>query len=242
MEKILKGDCLELMKGIPDGSVDMILCDLPYGTTKNSWDNVIPFDKLWQQYNRVIKERGAICLFGQEPFASKLRQSNLNMYRYDWTWIKESGTGFLNAKKMPLKNTETISVFYKKLPVYNPQMREGFKAYKTISGSKSGNYGSYNQTESSSGTTRYPVTAIRFNRDKNKQHPTQKPVALLEYLIKTYSNEGDLILDNAMGSGSTGVACVNTDRSFVGMELEDKYFDIAKERIEQAKEATSTVA
>ena len=228
-----QGDCLELMKDIPDGSIDMILADLPYGTTKNKWDSVIPFDGLWGQYHRIIKDNGAICLFGQEPFSSIMRLSNLKMYRYDWTWIKDSGTGFLNAHRMPLKNRELISVFYKKLPLYNPQMRKGFKPYAIKQGkTKSSNYGKQTGALTKSSGERYPLETINFKRDKDKVHPTQKPVALLEYLIKTYTNEDDLVLDNTMGSGSTGVACVNTNRNFIGMELEEKYFDIAKERIE----------
>lgn len=240
-EKLLQGDCLELLKGIPDGSVDMILCDLPYGTTRNEWDTVINFDELWKQYKRIIKDNGAICLFGQEPFSSVMRLSNLKMYRYDWTWIKDSGTGFLNAHRMPLKNSELISVFYKKLPVYNPQMRTGFKPYSIKQGkTKSSNYGKQTGALTKSNGERYPLETIYFKRDKDKVHPTQKPVTLLEYLIKTYTNENETVLDNCMGSGSTGVACVNTNRNFIGMELEEKYFNIAKERIEQAKESTLT--
>lgn len=232
MIDLQQGDCLKLMKEIPDKSVDMILCDLPYGTTRNKWDTVIPFEKLWGQYKRIIKNNGAICLFGQEPFSSVMRLSNLKMYRYDWTWIKDSGTGFLNAHRMPLKNSELISVFYKKLPLYNPQMRKGFKPYAIKQGeTKSSNYGKQTGALTKSNGERYPLQTINFKRDKDKVHPTQKPVALLEYLIKTYTNENEIVLDNCMGSGSTGVACVNTSRSFIGMELNDEYFEIAKQRI-----------
>lgn len=235
--KLLNGDCLELMKDIPDKSIDMILCDLPYGTTKNKWDSVIPLNELWKQYKRIIKDHGVIALFGQNPFTSLLISSNLKMYRYDWVWVKDSGTGFLNAKKMPLKNNEMISIFYKKLSRYNPQMREGFKPYAVKQGkNKSKNYGHQIGATTISKGERYPLTTLKFKRDKNKFHPTQKPVALLEYLIKTYTLEGETVLDNCMGSGSTGVACVNTNRDFIGIELDKKYFEIAQDRIHCAEE------
>ena len=230
------GDCLELMKKIPDKSIDMILCDLPYGTTQNKWDSVIPFDKLWAQYNRIIKDHGAILLFSQMPFGANLIMSNLKMFRYEWIWEKEQGTGFLNANKMPLKKHENILVFYKHLPTYNPQMREGFKPYynaRSNSDSHTSNYNDYKIMPTSSDGTRYPIDIIKFNRDRGL-HPTQKPVALLEYLIKTYTNEGDLVLDNCMGSGSTGVACLNTNRDLIGMELDKEYFQIACDRLEAA--------
>ena len=232
-----QGDCLELMKDIPNKSIDLILCDLPYGTTANKWDIVIPFDKLWAQYNRIIKDNGAILLFSQMPFGANLIMSNPKMFRYEWIWEKENGTGFLNAKKMPLKKHENILVFYKHLPTYNPQMREGFKPYykdNSDSSTSSSNYMSLKGTVSSSDGTRYPIDMIKFNRDRGL-HPTQKPVALLEYLIKTYTNEGDVVLDNCMGSGSTGVACQNTNREFIGMELDEKYFQIACDRLEAAQ-------
>lgn len=238
MIKLQQGDCLELMKDIPDKSIDMILCDLPYGTNRNRWDTVIPFDELWKQYKIIIKDHGAICLFGQEPFSSVMRLSNLKMYCYNWTWtwIKDSGTGFLNAHRMPLKNSELISVFYKKLPVYNSQMRKGFKPYVIKQGeTKSSNYGKQTGALTKSNGERYPLETIHFKRDKDKQHPTQKPVALLEYLIKTYTNGNETVLDNTMGSGSTGVSCVNTGRNFIGMELDPKYFKIAKNRITEAE-------
>lgn len=229
---LLQGDCLELMNDIPNKSIDLILCDLPYGTTQNKWDTVIPFDKLWAQYNRIIKDNGAILLFSQMPFSANLVMSNPKMFRYEWIWEKEYGSGFLNAKKMPLKIHENILVFYKHLPTYNPQMREGFKPYYHVcSNPNSSNYGDYKAVTASSDGTRYPIDMIKFNRDKGL-HPTQKPVALLEYLIKTYTNEGDTVLDNCMGSGSTGVACKNTNREFIGMELDEKYFEIARNRLE----------
>ena len=229
---LLQGDCLELMKDIPDGSVDMILADLPYGTTRNKWDSIIDLEKLWEQYNRIIKERGAIILTAQTPFDKVLGMSNLKMLKYEWIWEKEAGTGFLNAKKMPLKNHENILVFYKKLPVYNPQMRLGFKPYVAKKGNHGSNYGNDKGAVTKSDGSRYPLTVVNFTRDKDKLHPTQKPVALFEYLIKTYTNEGALVLDNVMGSGTTGIACLNTNRHFIGMELDEDYFNMAKERIE----------
>lgn len=233
MIDIRQGDCLELMKEIPDRSIDMVLCDLPYGTTRNKWDSVIPLNKLWEQYERIIKDNGAIVLFSQMPFSAELVHSNLKLFKYEWIWQKDNGTGFLNAKKMPLKIHENILVFYKKLPLYNPQMRIGFKPYKCKQGRHSTNYGAYEQghiTESNG--ERYPIDIIKFKKDAGL-HPTQKPVELLEYLIKTYTNENETVLDNCMGSGSTGVACVNTNRNFIGYELDEHYFQIAKERLEQ---------
>ena len=234
MASIKQGDCLELMKEIPDKSIDMILCDLPYGTTKNKWDSVIPLNKLWKQYERMIKDNGAIVLFSQMPFSAELVHSNLKLFKYEWIWQKDNGTGFLNAKKMPLKVHENILVFYKKLPLYNPQMRTGFKPYKCKQGRHSTNYGAYEQghiTESNG--ERYPIDIIKFKKDSGL-HPTQKPVELLEYLIKTYTNEGETVLDNCMGSGSTGVACINTNRNFIGYELNEEYFNIAQNRLREA--------
>lgn len=234
MIDIKQGDCLELMKDIPDESIDMILCDLPYGTTKNKWDSVIPLNKLWKSYERIIKDNGAIVLFSQMPFSAELVHSNLKLFKYEWIWQKDNGTGFLNAKKMPLKIHENILVFYKKLPLYNPQMRTGFKPYKCKQGRHSTNYGAYEQghiTESNG--ERYPIDIIKFKKDSGL-HPTQKPVELLEYLIKTYTNENETVLDNCMGSGSTGVACINTNRNFIGYELDEKYFEIAGKRMNEA--------
>ena len=220
--QLMFGDCLERMKEIPDGSIDMILCDLPYGTTACKWDIIIPFDKLWEQYKRIIKDNGAIVLFGSEPFSSKLRMSNLKMYKYDWIYVKSQAQNFLNAKKQPLRNNETISVFYKKQCTYNPQMRKG-KPYKCTSGRSSKSISNdENITNGGHLTqnygTRYPLSVMNKFNIETGLHPTQKPVALLEYLINTYSNGGELILDNCMGSGSTGVAAVNTDRKFIGIE------------------------
>ena len=228
---LLQGDCLELMKDIPDKSINLILCDLPYGTTRNNWDEVIPFDKLWTQYNRIIKDNGAILLFSQMPFGANLIMSNTKMFRYEWIWEKTQATGHLNAKKMPMKAHENILVFYKHLPTYNPQMRTGFKAYTQKSGRASSNYGSQIQVITENNGERYPIDIVEFEKDSDKLHPTQKPVVLLEYLIKTYTNESDIVLDNCMGSGSTGIACVNTNREFIGMELDEKYYKIACERL-----------
>ena len=233
--KLFKGDCLEIMKDIPDKSVDMILCDLPYGTTKNKWDSIISLDKLWEHYNRIIKDNGAIVLFAQTPFDKVLGVSNLKMLKYEWIWEKEQGTGFLNAKKMPLKNHENILIFYKKPPIYNPQMRKG-KPYTLERNTFTVNYGKQVDMVRTENTgERYPLTILKFKRDKEKLHPTQKPVALLEYLIKTYTNEGEIVLDNCMGSGSTGVACLNANRKFIGIELDENYYNIACNRINNIK-------
>ena len=245
--KLINGDCLEVMKDIPDKSIDMILCDLPYGTTACKWDTIIPFEPLWEQYNRLIKDNGAIVLFGSEPFSSKLRMSNLKMYKYDWYWEKDGVTNFANAKKMPLRCIENIIVFYKKPSCYNPQglitINKTVKNGKSVGGEslradieKSQNKGNLRTTGHvyTQQFTNYPKHLIEFTRDCDKLHPTQKPVALLKYLIKTYTNERETVLDNCMGSGSTGVACKNTNRDFIGIELDEKYFNIAKERIELA--------
>ena len=240
-----QGDCLELMKSIEDKSIDLILCDLPYGMTRNKWDSVLDLELLWEQYNRIIKEHGAILLFAQTPFDKVLGVSNLKDLRYEIIWQKTAPTDFLNAKKMPMKAHENLLVFYKKLPTYNPQKTQGHKESRAKSierqklkvDNKDSNYNFYG--ESSTGydsTERYPLSVQVFAKDQQKEnyHPTQKPVALLEWLIRTYTNEGDLVLDNCMGSGSTGVACVNTNRDFIGIELTEQYFKIAQSRIEKA--------
>lgn len=230
--ELKQGDCLELMKDIPDKSIDMILCDLPYGTTVCKWDTIIPFDKLWEQYNRIIKDNGAIVLFGNEPFSSQLRLSNLKNYKYDWVWDKKRGSNFATVKIRPFNSFENIMVFYKKQPTYNPQMwkstpytcNQGYVGEAKQTGLYRDNVITVNNGD------RYPLTILSFSKETGL-HPTQKPVALLDYLIKTYTNEGDVVLDNCMGSGSTGVACVNTNRNFIGIELDENYFKIAKERI-----------
>lgn len=236
MIQLLHGNCLELMKDIPDKSVDMILCDLPYGTTACKWDTVIPFEPLWKQYNRIIKDRGAIVLFGSEPFSTELRHSNLKMFRYDWIWEKEQGANFMLCKYQPYKVHEIISVFSKKTHLYIPQMTSG-KPYISGNGTSGDITGNVGKVQTKNDGTRYPRSIQRFPTDKSKGsfHPTQKPIALLEYLIKTYTNEGDIVLDNCMGSGSTGVACVNLNRDFIGIELKQEYFNIATERINDAR-------
>jgi len=231
MIRLYKGDCLEVMNQIESGSVDAIITDPPYGTTACKWDSVIDLDLMWEQLNRIIKPNGAIVLFGSEPFSSALRMSNIKNYKYDWIWVKDNGTGFLNVKKQPLKNNESISIFYKQQCTYNAQMRYGFKPYKCKSGKQSDNYRQQVQVITKSNGERYPLNTIEFKRDKNKIHPTQKPIELMQYLIKTYTNENETVLDFTMGSGSTGVACVNTNRNFIGIEQDDKYFEIAEQRI-----------
>ena len=237
MFKLYNGDCLEVMdKLIEEGvKVDCVLCDPPYGTTACKWDTVIPFEDMWERLNKLIKPNGAIVLFGSEPFSSALRMSNIKNYKYDWIWKKEKGLGFLNAKKMPLRDTENISVFYSKPCLYNPQMRKG-KPYKATNkpNLQKGTNNSYKSVETINNGVRYPLTTLEFNRVSKTVHPTQKPTDLLEYLIKTYTNENELVLDFTMGSGSTGVACINTNRRFIGIELDKNYFNIAKERIENA--------
>lgn len=244
--KLYQGDCLEVMDQIPDKSIDMILCDLPYGTTnRNKWDIIIPFQSLWEQYNRIIKDNGAMLLFADEPFTSQLICSNLKYFKQRITWDKDRGSGFLNAKKMLLKQTEDICLFYKKPPTYNPQMTDAKpENIRPISkeGYTSTNYGNHKTRPSDSydNTKRYPTNLVKFSsmtgecNNLNRLHPTQKPVELLDYLIKTYTNESMIILDNCMGSGSTGVACVNTNRRFIGIELDENYFKIAEERIHKA--------
>ena len=235
--KLYHGNCLELMKNIKDKSVDMILCDLPYGTTQVSFDTVIPFEPLWEQYHRVIKDNGAIVLFGQEPFSSYLRLSNIKEYKYDWIWDKVKGVGFLNTKKQPMRNHELISVFYKQQCKYNPQMTHGHKrkvSYRT-NNQQGEVYGSCGENLYDS-TDRYPRSIQVFSTDTQNSslHPTQKPIALLQYLIKTYTDEDEWVLDNCMGSGSCGVACCATKRNFIGIELDENYFEIAKKRIEES--------
>lgn len=232
--KLMHGDCLELMKQLPDASVDMILCDLPYGTTACKWDSVIPFEPLWVQYRRIAKKNAAIVLTASQPFTTALIASNMMEFRYDLTWCKSQATGFYNANRMPLRAHEDIAVFYRQAPKYNPQKTAG-EPYRQRRGSPSDVYHGKDMHETISDGGRYPLSWKMFKRDKEKIHPTQKPVALMEYLIRTYTNEGETVLDNCMGSGTTGVACVNTGRNFIGIEMDDKYFEIAQRRIEDAK-------
>ncbi|SFM09346.1 DNA-methyltransferase [Pelosinus propionicus] len=235
---IHQGDCLELMKEINDKSIDLILCDPPYGTTDCKWDTVIPFELLWEQYNRIIKDKGAILLFSQQPFTTDLINSNRKFFRYELIWEKNRAVGFLNAKKMPLRCHEVVLVFYKKLPTYNPQMSEG-KPYKRKVDSGTRKATVYRQFKSISRDntgTRYPRDVIRINGgDGGSYHPTQKSVFLLEYLIKTYTNKFDTVLDNCSGSGSTGVACVNTDRKFICIEKGAAFVEMSRQRVEGAR-------
>lgn len=244
MINLLQGDCFELMKGIPDGSIDMILCDLPYGVTANKKDKTIPFEPLWKEYERIIKPNGAVVLFGQGTFYVDLVNSNRKLFKYDLVWNKQLTSGFLNAKRMPLRQHEQIAVFYKKLPTYNPQFSKGKplhskgQAYKNKE-IKNQNYGKFEVTDDSRAGSeeKYPTSILSFSKPHPSVavHRTQKSVDLLEWLVKTYTNKGETVLDNCMGSGSTGVACVNTDRSFIGIEIDWDCFIIAKSRIEEAK-------
>lgn len=252
--ELLQGDCLELMQDIPDGSIDMVLCDLPYGMTDAKWDKEIPIKPLFEQYRRILKKNGTAVLFGSEPFSSKLRIEALDLFKYDWIWEKKRATGFLNAKNKPLKSHEIISVFSKGTSVhasksnnrmcYNPQMEEGKPYTKKpkhvttgalVKATKS-NIDFIGKRQVNSGT-RYPKSVLHFSmHNVGNYHPTQKPVELLEYLIKTYTNPGETVLDNCMGSGSTCVACINTGRNFIGIELDKAYYEIACKRIEEAQE------
>jgi DNA modification methylase len=235
LNKIYNENCLEGMKKLFDKSVDAIICDLPYGTTQCKWDTVIPFEPLWEQYKRVIKDNGAIVLFGTEPFSSLLRLSNLKQYKYDWIWDKTKGTGFLNAKKQPMRNHELISVFYKKQCTYNPQKTKGHNMKKSYRSKdlQTDVYGEMKNDYAYCSDERYPRSIQVFSTDTQNSslHPTQKPLALIEYLIKTYTNEGELVLDNCMGSGTSAVAALNTNRNFIGFELDRNYYEIATERI-----------
>lgn len=245
---LYSGDCLEVMKNIPDNSVDLILCDLPYGITRNKWDSIIPLNKLWEQYKRITKENCAICLFADGMFMAKLMTSNPKMWRYNLVWNKVLPSGFLNANRMPLRTTEEIVVFYNKQPIYNPQKTKGTpnhskgKAVNKTSddeGRVNNNYGKYTIVDNNKelGDMKHPTSLITFSKPHPSVslHPTEKPVHLCERLIKSYTNENMTVLDNCMGSGSTGVACVNTNRNFIGIELDENYFNIAKERIEQVQ-------
>ena len=253
---IEQGDCLELMKNIPDKSVDMILCDLPYGTTACKWDTIIPFEPFWEQYNRIIKDNGAIALFGIEPFSSYLRMSNIKNYKHEWYWNKINAGNFVQAKNHPLKIIENILVFSKSKVNYFPIMNKNDEEYTKLLKAKNENKKESSLTQTvedkyfviasgkwksqSDESVSYPKNILTFSKfsnecnSKHRLHPTQKPVALLEYLIKTYTNENEIVLDNCMGSGSTCVAAVNTNRHYIGFELDKKYFDIANERIQKA--------
>ena len=232
---LMHGDCLEWMKEMPDGSVDMVLSDPPYGTTACKWDTVIDLPLMWEQLKRIIKPNGAIVMTASQPFTSALVMSNPEMFKYDWCWQKESGTGLLNAKRQPLRDHESVIVFYKKQPTYNPQFTEG-KPYTVKKGGETDCYGNSGTVTTINDGKRYPKTVQKVNRDKGKSHPTQKPVALMEYLIRTYTNEGETVLDFTMGSGTTGVAAKNLGRKFIGIELDQNCFDIAEQRIAEASQ------
>jgi len=233
------GDCLELMKLIPDKSIDAIICDLPYGTTQNKWDNVIPFDLLWKQYERIIKDNGAIVLTASQPFTSALIMSNPKIYKYNWVYSKNKSTGFLNAKKQPLNDYEDICVFYKKQCTYNPQMTIAETIYKRgeVKRKKSDCYGNEKDYKQEDNGLRYPKRIQYFNNNQTQDqiHSTQKPIPLMEYLIKTYTNENDTILDNTFGSCTTGIACINTNRNFIGIENNKEYFNISLKRVEEKR-------
>lgn len=247
LNMVHEGDCLTIMKDIPDKSVDMILCDLPYGTTACKWDTIIPFDKLWEQYERVIKDNGAIVLTAAQPFTSALVMSNPKLFKYDWTWRKPRGTGHLNAKKQPMRDKEDILVFYKRQSTYNPQFTEG-EPYSAMKGGKNSReslkgdttYGTFmNGAEYRNDNSgfRYPRQVLEFGVvERGTVHPTQKPVELFEYLIKTYTNKGEIVLDNCLGSGTTAIAAINTNRNFIGIEREPEYVTIARQRISDAME------
>ena len=240
INKIYLGDCLEVMKDIPDKSIDMILCDLPYGTTACKWDTIIPFEPLWKEYKRIIKDNGAIVLTASQPFTSALVMSNVKMFKYEWIYKKTKATGFFDAKRRPLNDYEDICVFYENQPIYNPQMTEAEKLYKRgfVKRKKSDCYGEEKDFVQKENGMRYPKRVIEIGNASTKDivHPTQKPVALFEYLIKTYTNEGDLVLDNCAGSFTTAVACENLKRNWICIEKEKEYCEIGRKRIKDNRE------
>jgi site-specific DNA-methyltransferase (adenine-specific) len=244
INKIYQGDCLDVMQDIDDKSIDMILCDLPYGTTACKWDNVIPFEPLWEQYKGIIKDNGAIVLTASQPFTSILVTSNLKMFKYEWIWEKSHPTGLFSAKYQPMKYHENICVFANGKTIYNPQLWRGEKNHRRNTKShKTSHYGETVFTEDTLNGIKYPKSIQKFISENNngKLHPTQKPVALFEYLIKTYTNENDLVLDNCIGSGTTAIACMQTNRNFIGIELEPKYCEIANKRIKEFIQQLSLV-
>ena len=231
--KLFHGDCLELMPFIADKSVDMILCDLPYGTTQNKWDSVIDLNSLWIEYKRIIKDDGAIVLTSMQPFTSSLINSNLKHFKYCWYWVKNRATGVLNAKKQPLRNIEEICVF--NIKKYNPQGLIRYDKQSRNGRKESENYGKGKTNSYIQEFTNYPKQLLEFDSVQRVSHPTEKPVQLFEYLIKTYTNEGELVLDNCIGSGTTAIACINTNRSFIGIEKDENYFNIASKRIDEKR-------
>lgn len=250
MVTLYEGDCLKVMKVIPDKSINMILCDLPYGETQNKDDIIIPFEPLWEQYERIIKDNGCIALFGQGLFYVDLVNSNRKLFRYDLVWDKVLTSGFLNAKRMPLRRHEQIAIFYKKLPVYNPQFTEGNPLHGKGTSylnkeHKNQNYGNFHQTDDlrKGSTEKYPTSILRFSKPHPSvaQHRTEKSIECLEWLIKTYTNPNEVVLDNCMGSGTTGIACVRNNRDFIGIEIDNRYYNIAKGRIEWELELMNKV-
>ena len=240
---IIKGDCLEVMKDIPDGSIDMVLCDLPYGTTNCKWDSILPLDKLWEHYNRVTKKNGAIVLTAAQPFTSVLISSNLKNFKYTWVWEKSKATGYLNAKRMPMRAHEDVCVFYRKPPLYNPQMWQSTPYNKGKAHRPTDVYGSQVATLVKNDTgLRYPRSVQYFKTAESEgkvHHPTQKPLALFEYLMKTYTNEGDVVLDNCLGAGTTAIAAIRNNRKYIGIELDEKYYNISCERVKEALEKST---
>lgn len=240
MDVLWLGDSLELMKKVPSKSITLILADLPYGTTNNDWDKILDFDLMWTEYERVIKEDGAIVLFAQSPFDKMLAMSNIKLFRYEWIWEKTSATGFLNAGKMPLKAHENILVFYKKLPTYNPIKTKGLKKISRASHKtnckQSSNYGKQMHTKDYCSDERYPRSVLKFKTDKQKgsQHPTKKPIALIRYFILTYTNEGDIVMDNVMGEGTTPVGCIQTNRGYIGIEKKQEFYKMAVNNVNKA--------
>ncbi|MED0863752.1 site-specific DNA-methyltransferase [Bacillus safensis] len=244
LNRIYQRDCIEGMRMLPDRSVDMILCDLPYGTTRNKWDAIIPFEPLWEQYKRIIKDNGAIVLTAMQPFSSMLGSSNIKWLRYEWVWDKKLGSGSLNAKKQPLRRHENILVFYKKAPTYNPQMRKGKFRNKSTSKPQSnkGNYGNIEHKRDNFNDQYYPTSILEeFSNAnvRNRLHPTQKHLGLFEYLIKIYTNKGDTVLDNCMGSGTTAVAAKQLNRNFIGFEINPEYVEISNKRLADANWGSS---
>jgi len=242
MLELYRGDCLIEMDKIPDHSIDLILADPPYGTTQCKWDSIIPLDEMWVQLKRVIKPNGAIVMTASQPFTTTLIASNMEMFKYCWVWIKPKGTGHLNAKRQPMRDIEDIVVFYRKQCTYRPRMIEG-TPYRDKAGkdhksktSMTDNYGEFTNYREVNTGFRYPKQSLKMEVvERGSVHPTQKPVALMEYMIKTYTNEGETVLDFTMGSGTTGVACVNTGRDFMGIEMDEEYFEIAQDRILMAE-------
>lgn len=236
MMQLFQGDCLDIMAKLLESSVDMVMCDLPYGTTQNKWDSCISMHQLWEQYFRVVKKSGAMVFTAQAPFDKVLGESQLSILKYEWIWEKTKATGHLNAKKQPMKAHENVLVFYREQCTYNPQKTAGVPYVGAGGASKKDNYGDFAAVrEGSADGSRYPRSVLKFPHESKPLHPTAKPVPLMEYFIRTYTNPGETVLDNCMGSGTTGVACLNLGRGFIGIENDPMYFQIAKQRLESWK-------